>query len=222
MVLFFRKISCIKEDIKISEFYSFFISTSESAFLECQIKQIVCLGLGKVSTCKVAQHQLAFLLLLSEHCNHPAEVYDPVFTVREKQALKRLNLTVIEENSEGKLKNSHPTLYFLPHCPRELSNNLLYSNWSICDLPKCLIIANSFSKLRLFTPVRLLKDYHYILNIGDLAHELPINNIFRFPDIFNDLSLHYFPLKKLESLDSNFWNRPEPNYHQESEFIQKP
>ena len=175
-----------------------------------------------MSTCKVAQHQLAFLLILSENYSCPAEVYDPVFTEKEKQALIKLNLTVPEQNSEGKLKNQHPTLYFLPHCPRELSNNLLYSNWSISDLQKCLIIANSFSKLRLYTPVRLLKDYHYLLNIGDLAHELPINNIFRFPDIFNDLSLHYFPLKKLESLDSNFWNRPEPNYHQESELIQKP
>lgn len=177
------------------------------------IEEIVCWGLGQISTCKISQYQLGFLLCLSHHCkDKPIQVYDPVHTETEKHILQLLELQVTS-NCEGKRKAQQAgvTLFFLPHCPRELSNNLLYTNWNSFQLQNFIIFANSFEKLRLDTPERFLKSYHYLQKVQDIVEEIPIQNTFRFPDIFNDLSLHHFFSSPLDQ-PAEFWETPEPDY----------
>ena len=87
---------------------------------------------------------------------------DPIFFCSEVKLLRRLKLEVISENLECKLKcqvhTSHviissiaiiikyalqvPTLIFLPHCPKQLTNNLLYANWSPEGLTKWVDFAS--------------------------------------------------------------------------------
>lgn len=182
---------------------------------------IICLGLGKISSCRTAQYQLALLLAFTDKIQCTAEAYDPIFSKGERDLLIQLGIKISKANLEGNLVNSlKPTLYFLPHCPRELTNNLLYSNWSVLQLSQCFIIANSFEKIILNTPHRLLSSYHYLLQISSTVQELPIENCFHLADIFNDLSLHIFPKETLTSLEPSFWAAPKPVYSQEScEFI---
>nr|CAG4650553.1 EOG090X0FII [Sida crystallina] len=217
---FLRRIISFKEEIKLSEFFADFQTSLESALqISGKPEEIISLGLGSVSTCKTAQYQLGFLLLLAEECDCLAEVFDPVFTFYEREALTQLNLKISQENNEGNLCSGLRTLYFLPHCPRELSNNLLHSNWDSHHLAKCIIIANSFDRIRLNTPLRLLQDFQYLLRVEQVVEELTFKNSFRFPDIFNDLSLHIFPERKVTIPKADYWIKVEPHYQESTEFV---
>ncbi len=185
------------------------------------ITDIVCLGLGHIASCKTAQHQLGLLMLLGEQFICPIEVFDPVFSSTEKDILSQLKLKLAEKNCEGKRtpSSSGYTFFVFPHCPKELSNNLLYSNWSPSQLEHCILYANSLDKIRLDTPQRFLKSYHYLLKALEIVEELPVPNTFRFPDIFNDLSLHHFPSHRTSKVEPPFWETPVPVYPAVSELV---
>lgn len=212
-----------KEEIKTSDFFKNFISVLNNSLdrVDKQISNIVCFGIGSISSSKISQYQLALLLKLGDNFECSIEVFDPIFNNSDKAILSELKLVLLSENCEGKrTQNSNEvTLFFLPHCPRELSNNLLYSNWDPFLLQNCIIYANSFEKVRINTPRRFLTNYHYILQTENIVSESTVVNNFHFPDIFNDLSIHTFHCDQLNSLPSSFWDCPEPVYTSESELI---
>lgn len=212
-----------KAELKLSDFYNKFLTTLLQAVEEIkeQITEICCLGLGRIGSCKTAQYQLGLLLLLGEQFLCPCEVFDPVFSSVEKDILNKLQLKLAQTNCEGKKKSNIVgcTFFFFPHCPKELSNNLLYTNWNPSYLERCIVYANSFEKIRLDTPHRFLKSYHYLLHSLDIVEELSVPNIFRFPDIFNDLSLHLFPTRLNKHVDPSFWETPHPIYPEETELV---
>lgn len=174
------------------------------------ITEIICLGLGHFSTCKIAVHQLALLLLLRQELNCPVEVFDPVFSRTEKDLLAQLGLKEAEQNCEGRRKATpeNSSLFILPHCPRELSNNLLFANWDPYSLQNCIIYSNSFDSLRLHTPARFLINYEYLVRAAQLVEEFVVPNTFRFQDVFNDLNLHIFPARLVKQAPPEFWDSP--------------
>nr|CAG4638792.1 EOG090X0FII [Cyclestheria hislopi] len=222
---FLRKIATIVDDLEASDFVSCFWTTLHQGLSKIQcnpvsVSEIVCFGLGSICDSKVSQYQLALLLILANKFQCTVETYDPVFSKTEREILSDLNLVVPTHNSKGKRTACKgASIFLLPHCPRELTNNLLYSNWAIENLPNCVIIGNSFSHLKLTTPKRLLNSYHYVVQAEEVATELPITNNYKFRDIFNDLSLHVFPLHSITNLEANFWNCVEPVYDNESELL---
>nr|CAG4642111.1 EOG090X0FII [Eurycercus lamellatus] len=217
-----KSISIAKTEVEISDFFQSLKLLLRVALKNDQdhkdIKNIVCWGLGSFTSCKIALHQLALLLLLSEHLNCPAEVFDPIFSQADKQILSQLKLCTSEENCEGKRKSGPvgATLFILPHCPRELSNNLLYANWKPSLLENCIVFANSLESLRLNTPERFLSNYHYLLQAQEVVEELQVPNTYRFPDVFNDLSLHIFPTRLLQKVQPEFWDASESPIYPES------
>jgi hypothetical protein len=46
---------------------------------------------------------------------------------------------------EGKRSVQQRTLFFMPHCGRQLYSNVLWANWSPYQLEKILILGNSFA-----------------------------------------------------------------------------
>lgn len=63
----------------------------------------------------------------------PPEAYDPVFTALDKAVLNACGMTVIPRNENGKRKALGYTLFFMPHCESELTENLLEANWGSCS-----------------------------------------------------------------------------------------
>ena len=222
LLIYDRKILNAKAEVQLSGFYQNFLLILKETIDKKTLSEIVCLGLGRVASCKTAQHQLGLLLLLEEQFLCPVEVFDPIFSSIEKDILCQLKLKLVETNFEGKRKPSSSgyTLFIFPHCPKELSNNLLYFNWSPSQLEHCILYANSFEKIRLDTPQRFLKNYHYLLQSLEVVEELPVPNTFRFPDVFNDLSLHHFPVHLTNKVEHTFWeSREVPVYPTESELV---
>lgn len=167
-----------------------------------QIKEIICLGIGRIGDCVIAKHQLAFISLLAEHCGvNSVQFFDPVTTEKEKEILNTLNYQVLTDNKEGKYKADHQTLFYLPHCPKQLTNNLLWTNWNSESLKNITLISNSFKYIIEDTPERLLRpNAHYIIEINPFVEEIEIENSFKFEEIFNNFSIHQIKVEKIEEL----------------------
>ena len=56
-------------------------------------------------------------------------VFDPVHTEEDLQALEALGVEPLEEEKGARYGIAEPTLFFMPHCPRQLYNNVLWANF---------------------------------------------------------------------------------------------
>lgn len=188
-----------------------------------KVLEIVCFGLGHIGECQISRYQLAFLLRLKNICSpEKVLVHDPIFYKSECEVLKELGLDIIEENKEGSyiISDQGVTIVYLPHCPKQLTNNFLWSNWSR-NLENCILICNSFSTLIENQPHRILYEtVPYIVKIFPHTTETICENNYKFTDIFNDTSIHFFLKDSLEKVTSEFWiKRDKPQYENTEEFI---
>jgi len=214
------KVMAALEELRKSELFAD-LSARLGKLKPCQ--ELWCFGLGHVAACVSARYQLALLLLLRDVLKIPKErvfVNDPIFFCGEIELLKRLGLEVVSENIECNLKCQVSTLVFLPHCPKQLTNNLLFANWSPSGLAKLFLISNSFSN----TVTRGIKsDIEKNANLiatlaeAEMMEEEELLNNFKFEDVFNDLALHQF--KGLEEAQATFWEVKLPEYSEDAEFI---
>lgn len=106
------------------------------------------------------------------------QIYDPVFSDLEKEVLTNLGLVLISKNEEGKRLVVRDTLFFLPHCPKELFNNLLWANWGT-PLRHCTILGNRHSEILAYTAVTTLKQFWYICQITPALRQRDIINDFK-------------------------------------------
>ncbi|XP_063171540.1 SRR1-like protein [Candoia aspera] len=184
--------------------------------------QCVCYGLGSFCSCAKARLQLAFLLLLLEELKISPEmcfVFDPIFSALEIEVLSGLGLTVLQWNEEGKRSIRGPTLFYMVHCGKALYNNLLWSNWSLEALSQMVVVGNSFRGFeeRLLAKV-FHENYSYIAKVLEATQEEALPPHPQQPDVFNDISIHRFPLWKLRALPQGCWACPqEPVYPEEDQ-----
>ena len=179
-----------------------------------KVSSIVCYGLGQLSCSRIARYQGVLLLILKDHFQVPAEVYDPVFSSVDTEVLEDLNIKVLNVNEEGKRKVEGTTLFFLPHCGKELYNNLLWANWNASSLSFCIIIGNSFSTIVQNVPTRVLKEhYTFIYDAQDMFKELPLTSLVDYDDVFNDVNIH-IPCNNILLKTPEFWlENKEPKYN---------
>lgn len=213
-LLFYSKIN--EAQAEVSSSFWFRTSLEKiTANLPQVPENIVCFGIGRFSECKISRFQLGFLLnLQAEYRVRSITFHEPSLSKGEIAILERLGLEVFAENVEGKFKvpPESPTLIFSPHCPKQLTNNLLWANWAPNLLTNIYLICNSFDHLFDSTPQRFLQlDANYILRIRPFAKEWSFVNTFRYSDVFNDTSLHTFP--ELPAEDKELWTpKDEPDY----------
>jgi SRR1 len=124
-------------------------------------RQVVAFGIGNFSKTTATYYsaplwQLAIATCLRDHwmamagaCDGAVSLvfFDPCSTNEEISFLKeRLNCDVLESNEKG----NHPvgnaiTLFFMPHCPAQLYEHVVWSNF---DSEHCVLyVGNSFSRL---------------------------------------------------------------------------
>lgn len=219
----FRRIQAAQEDLQTSEYLIDVIKAVSSHLKNKKITEVVCFGLGHIGECQISKYQLALLLCLKDKFKpNKVVVHDPVFYADECKILKQFDCDILEQNTEGNYIISYEdtTLVYLPHCPKQLTNNFLWSNWSL-NLQNCILLCNSFTSLIENHPSRILKDtVPYVYRIFPYITEVKLENSFIFKDIFNDTSLHYFLSEKLETVSSDFWlKESKPEYENSEEFI---
>ena len=103
-------------------------------------------------------------------------VFNPIHTKSEENIIQLLGFECAskQQNLEGKYKVKNETksgtLFYLPHCPKQLTNNILWTNWQPETLGsvnstgldiQCLhgvyILGNSFERIITSLPDRILK-----------------------------------------------------------------
>lgn len=156
------------------------------------IKEIVCYGLGSFSECNNAMYQYGLLLELKDFLSCEVLLYDPIFKEVEKNILVDAGCCLIEENEQGKRKIVRTTLFYLPHCPNELLNNIISINLDV-NLSKCIILSNSISEIyNNKTNKQLQETLPFVLKAAPFVTEMAIQNTFKYLDVFNDISVHIF------------------------------
>ena len=79
-------------------------------------------------------------------------VFDPAHSDLERSVLGLLGFEVLDTNCEGRFEVTEDDsiqLFYLPHCHKQLSNNLLWANWSLEKLQKLVVVGNSFKRILL-------------------------------------------------------------------------
>ncbi len=109
------------------------------------IQQIVCYGIGNFS--RTSGHffsaslwQLSLVLRLQTAFKVPLLYYDPCTTHFETEFLEQMGVQVLASDEKG-VRTSACTLFFMPHCPSGLYENVLWSNWR--HLKSILLFGNS-------------------------------------------------------------------------------
>ncbi|XP_012161718.1 SRR1-like protein [Ceratitis capitata] len=186
-----------------------------------QFTRLLCFGIGPFTRNFQALHQLAFIICTQRHyCIKEAIYFDPVFRESEKQVLQGLSCAIMTENCEAKYAVDERTLFYLPHCPNCLTNNLLWSNWRPHQMKNLVLINNSFESLSLSKPERWLRlDSGYILDILPYAKEFQLEDDYETHNVFNDLSVHVFPLTSLPAEKDSFWAEKEAPTYKDVEMI---
>eukprot|EP00090_Calanus_glacialis_P007313 TRINITY_DN15756_c0_g1_i3.p1 TRINITY_DN15756_c0_g1~~TRINITY_DN15756_c0_g1_i3.p1 ORF type:complete len:261 (-),score=64.58 TRINITY_DN15756_c0_g1_i3:44-826(-) len=218
------KIETAVNDLKNATFFTDISSSLKNLDIKCEA--LWCFGLGHLGDCITARFQFALLILLRNVLglnNDKVFLCDPIFYEEEIEIIKTYNFNVATENIECMLECSVPTFLFLPHCPKQLSNNLLFSNWSPNNLQNLVIFSNSFNNIVERTSTKMLaQNASYIVDVldNDLVTEIPVTNSFKFNDVFNDLAIHTFT--GVDQMNSEFWKSVKPVYDLcDTEFIMK-
>lgn len=217
------RVKAASDDLLTSEYLSGAIAAIKKCHDTLPLVQIYCFGLGHFSDSVTAKYQFALLLCIKSALHiEDSRIFlgDPVFYEAETEILRsEYNFNVLSENIECHLPCPASTLVFLPHCPKQMTNNLLHSNWSPNLIQNLLILSNSVTNI---ANSLNSSGVHFITAAVEhkIVQETEIKNCFRFPDIFNDLSLHSFTIPS--DLDDTVWRITRPEYDENDvEFIRK-
>ncbi|XP_015179376.1 PREDICTED: SRR1-like protein isoform X2 [Polistes dominula] len=169
---------------------------------------------GRFSQHRSSVYQLALVLLLRRNYNCQVSIYDPAFLPKEIEILQEFHCNLIENNEECKRTiSNNVTFIYMPHCPRQLINNFLYSNWSE-NLSNCVLVTNSFSDIvEQSLKWHLMTFAKYILRIYPYMTEIKLENDFEFVEVFYATSIHIFSEEKLKQISADFWlDKETPQY----------
>ncbi|KAL1114992.1 hypothetical protein AAG570_007815 [Ranatra chinensis] len=212
-VFCFRKVLQAQHFLRDSSWFCTTLELVQNCISELgasALQEIICYGLGNFSECLISRYQLGLLLEIQKYFQSGVLIYDPVFTEQEKEILRGFNCSLINYNEHGRHKVKKISLIYLPHCPKELTDNFLWSNWGLA-LSNCIIFGNSIANIITSKPRSAVKNkFKYIYHISQIVKEFEVANTFKYQNIFNDTSIHIFPLNRLLSIDCKFWESSIP------------
>jgi len=199
-----RKVGLAREKLEKSLFYKEALKQLENPEMVAQIKrvivtsphhsqlQLVLYGLGPLEP--VEEHcvrdyhvefscmQLAFAILLREKFEwiNDIVVFDPDHTSFDKIAMHHLGCTSLLVNEYCKRTVDRPTLFFMPHLPYWLTQNVLNANSKPANLNKIIILGNSLSRIG---PISFHDKIESIFNSTHIQREFPLRASDQLTDI---------------------------------------
>lgn len=209
-----RKLDETKLELIDSEYYKNALRKLKDCGLdpnsiENNLIRVVCFGLGNFATCLSSRTQLSFIRLIIEQFKVTDTLFsDPAFRSGEIEILHKFGYRTADTNLEGKLKitgaaQDNRVLFYLPHCPTQLTNNILFANWGP-HLSHFIVIGNSISSI-ISNSVQsyLTRNAGFLLKIEPAICEYSIEDNYKTTNIFNDTAVHRF--ERLDEFPVNFW-----------------
>lgn len=190
-------------------------------------QEIVCYGIGDIVNSRIARLQLAMALFIASEISldrAAVSFYDPVLTHGGAKVLEKLGVTVTQENvhCRRRVPDGGHSLFFMPHCDREMYNNVIGANLTDAECstvdgdargsplfaegssslgPSRLaftnlsILGNSFSAYEERSPYdEALQRCEHLLVAASRCVEQPLRDLGEEfgPGVFNDTALHTF------------------------------
>ncbi|CAG8565441.1 4652_t:CDS:10 [Ambispora leptoticha] len=120
------------------------IQASLSSSVRSSLVDIVCYGIGSIKDSHVYLiSTISYGYLLFEmKISGSVYIYDPILTSLDFEVLVYYGIILIEENEKAKRIITQPTLFYMPHCPIGLYNNVIGANWQRYNLTNLLLIGN--------------------------------------------------------------------------------
>ena len=206
------RVATAVNELETSEYFQIVL---EQLKTKVNFSAIYCFGLGHFGDSVTARYQFALLLCIKTSLKvDESRIFlsDPAFYKDEIDLLKEeYKLNVITENIECHQPCETPSLVILPHCPKQMTNNLLYSNWNPKLLKNLSIIGNSITNIVSNINSSGLSFVNAVVD-QNILEETSLKNCFKYQDIFNDLSLHTFNIS--QNLDSSVWTLSRPVYNE--------
>ena len=137
-------LASVQEELCFTDFFSL-IAQEKAKLGRDYFDHVVCYGVGNFSKGRRSSplYQLAFILSIANESSR-IQYFDPCTTETELDLLQGLtNIDLIANNERGFRSVEQETLFFMPHCPAQLYNNVLLANWA--NLDKVVIFGNSLS-----------------------------------------------------------------------------
>ncbi|RIB15602.1 SRR1-domain-containing protein [Gigaspora rosea] len=105
---------------------------------------IVCYGIGSIEKSRTSQYQFALMLLFKNLFQITGKIYayDPILSQVDTEVLTHYNIESIKINEKAKRAVTNHTLFYMPHCPLGLYNNLIEANWDRVKLKDVIIVGN--------------------------------------------------------------------------------
>ncbi|CAG8491734.1 5892_t:CDS:2 [Cetraspora pellucida] len=105
---------------------------------------IVCYGIGSIERSNTSQYQFALMLLFKNLFKITGKIYayDPILSQIDIEVLTHYNIESIKINERAKRAVTNQTLFYMPHCPLGLYNNLIEANWDRIKLKDIIIVGN--------------------------------------------------------------------------------
>lgn len=202
-----------KREVQESGFYSKFLSDIDASLRDidhCETVTVdmICYGLGLISSCPIARYQFSLLLLLTSYLRidpKRCHLYDPVFSDTDRALVAQRGFSLIPCNEEGWRPVDSPTIFYMPHCGKLLYDNVLRANWSSDRLASVIIIGNRFSHYReRLLRSQLEREAPCIARVLGYTTQRELSSCFRHCDVFNDLAIHDFNVPV--DVCKDFWN----------------
>ncbi|XP_063685883.1 SRR1-like protein isoform X1 [Bolinopsis microptera] len=150
------------------------------------IEQIVCYGIGRLSTCKLAQFQFAVLVNVLQKSPQIQKclVFDPVLSQSERTFITQY-MEVLSENDMCGRRVVCNTLFYMIHSSKRMYDNVLKSNWD--QLKYCTLIGNSFQSYLLHsTTSSLVKQVPHIYTCTEHTKEDELPKFVSHHNVFNN------------------------------------
>ncbi|KAF9596864.1 hypothetical protein IFM89_013912 [Coptis chinensis] len=170
--------------------------------------QMVIYGIGSIESYDCPRLQLSFAILIKRKFDWigDIEVFDPVLSTTETNALEALGCTVLKVNEQGRRQAVKPTMFFMPHCEAVLYDNLLQANWRPENLNQMVLFGNSFEKYEQyvseFKNSVIVDSARFVLGVRRFSVEVGVDVVSDdFFRAFHDSSWHFFKLDPQKELE---------------------
>lgn len=184
------------------------VSTEDSDFceklckvvLDQRIQQIVCYGIGRLGSCKLAQYQFAVLVNILQRSPHLQKclVFDPILTRAERDYISNY-MELLPDNDMCCRRVVCNTLFYMIHSSKRMYDNILKSNWD--QLKFCSIIGNSFQSYLLHsTSTSLINQVPHLFKSSEHSVEDELPAFRSYQNVFNNtVAIRFLPSVNSES-----------------------
>eukprot|EP01052_Picozoa_sp_SAG31_P038523 SAG31_NODE_5167_length_2703_cov_3.435100_3_plen_240_part_00 len=104
------------------------------------------------------------------------KAFDPIFTPKECQVLRHCGCTTLAINEHAARPAAVPTLFYMPHCPFVLYNNLVAANWSA---PWNVVLLGNDLRFH------ALHNHPFVTVAPQLSKAMQIMSHIRLPDTYH-------------------------------------